>query len=1090
MKCFNCEINISDIKTGVCPNCSSALNAAKTNFISYICTLDNLAGYQKSYKLLLLKAIIETLLERKEATVSIVISRIKDFYLHRKMNGLEPDYDVDIRIAEIQSSSDYDIFAVIKNQAFKALNEKDYLLLNRNAEGKLIFVFNEGITASMSEKEWKKLINIIEDKIQLYYQRYDGSNSHSRNTIGAPSADKPEPIVTPNAKLSVLELTNLSARAKNILMRNKLYTLGAVFDFVKDNDLLKLKNMGKKTYEEILSLLTSSDIQISSQIAPDSISILFAGSTYRLFVEYCNKNGLKKLSDLENFDFALLLNEPGFGVGKLEAINLRYQNLLQEATTPHMETVAESTAEVCPSINIDISNRNLEISYLRYAGISAKSNALFFENGYSKISDFSTITLEKLIRMFGRTRGQETLEKIKLFETPLLKIATDLLNQQKDNREFEIYIDRANKKTLQEIADKHGLTRERIRQIETKFFKLFAPLFGALIEQHMTNNNTSYILTQDILEYFDDDMFDTVIMYTLQESPTLEYLPFADMFIKKETETQDTKAKLYKLTSEFIGDDGINFFECLPQIEEMLNDSELDFISTEAFLNYLFEINAHFYGDFVFLRKQPYAKLCLKLINKYFKDGITLYSDEEINLLRSYFHTEFGDFELPEHNRAISARLSSYLITCGRGKANLIENINFDQSVIDDIKNYIDSSPLKKLYFTEIYNEFEGILTFTSNITNYHGLHGILAYLYRDEYEFSKDCLTKKNSTAESLSLSERITLFINEKGCAVSKAEIKQKIGGLSDIMLVNAVSNSNSLLQWDYNSFNAIENLNITEDDKFKLQEMLEEIFQLFKGYCSDRLIFEKVKKEFPEFISNNQIKNMTNLFYVLQTLFESIYQFSRPHICQKEIVDSLTTKNIALYLLGTTQQVSRNAFMKIARNVYWSETTTDLIFYELEKDYVRVSEDVYIRSEEFCIDDQALKTVEAYLSSQIATSDYLSMIGFNDFEAFPSIPYKWNSFLLVSIIKKYGLGAKLISPVIKDRRYNKEIVVAKNSDYHNLDDIVFTLLVKNNITIIDESNLLSFLVINHLVVKIIPKELYDSNKLNYADGYFRLS
>ena len=160
---------------------------------------------------------------------------------------------------------------------------------------------------------------------------------------------------------------------------------------------------------------------------------------------------------------------------------------------------------------------------------------------------------------------------------------------------------------------------------------------------------------------------------------------------------------------------------------------------------------------------------------------------------------------------------------------------------------------------------------------------------------------------------------------------------------MLVNAVSNSNSLLQWDYNSFNTTDNLNITDDDKSKLQEILEEIFQLFKGYCSDRLIFEKVKRELPEFVSNNQIENTTNLFYVLQNLFGSSYQFSRPHICQKGIVNSLTTKNIALYLLGTTRHISRSAFMKIAKNVYWSETTADLIFYELEKDYIRVSEDV---------------------------------------------------------------------------------------------------------------------------------------------------
>ena len=55
MKCFNCECEIVDTGLGVCSNCSAILDATKTNFISYIGSPDSLAGYQKSYKLLLLK---------------------------------------------------------------------------------------------------------------------------------------------------------------------------------------------------------------------------------------------------------------------------------------------------------------------------------------------------------------------------------------------------------------------------------------------------------------------------------------------------------------------------------------------------------------------------------------------------------------------------------------------------------------------------------------------------------------------------------------------------------------------------------------------------------------------------------------------------------------------------------------------------------------------------------------------------------------------------------------------------------------------------------------------------------------------------
>ena len=142
MKCFNCGCDIVDTELGKCANCSVTINATKTNFISYVGFPDSLAGYQKSYKLLLLKYIIEAILDKSDATVARVIPAIKQFYTDRKRKGLSPDYDVDTRISNIENSSDYDVFAVIKSQPFKVINEKGYLFLNHNSNDKLVFVFN------------------------------------------------------------------------------------------------------------------------------------------------------------------------------------------------------------------------------------------------------------------------------------------------------------------------------------------------------------------------------------------------------------------------------------------------------------------------------------------------------------------------------------------------------------------------------------------------------------------------------------------------------------------------------------------------------------------------------------------------------------------------------------------------------------------------------------------------------------------------------------------------------------------------------------------------------------------------------------
>ena len=378
MKCFSCGCDVIDTGLGVCANCSAILNATKSNFISYIGSPDSLAGYQKSYKLLLLKYIIEAIIDESEATVTRVIPAIKQYYLDRKNKGLQPDYDVDTRISEIENSSEYDVFAVIKSQPFKVINEKGYLFLNHNSNDKLVFVFNENISDAMSCDEWRKLLDIVNAKLELYFNRYDSLNNVSI-TIGETPCTKAEEIAEEESKenldlsLSVLEITNLSVRAKNILMRNKLYTIGAVMKFIEYNDLRYLENMGQKTYEEIMTLIQSSDFRVSASSNPNSIASLFAGNTYHLFVEFCERNGMTTLSDLNGFDFALLLNEPGFGVGKLNAIKEKYNNLLHDGTSFHNhDEQDETSAEAQPAIIIDQSNADLGISYLSFARITAR----------------------------------------------------------------------------------------------------------------------------------------------------------------------------------------------------------------------------------------------------------------------------------------------------------------------------------------------------------------------------------------------------------------------------------------------------------------------------------------------------------------------------------------------------------------------------------------------------------------------------------------------------------------------------------------------------------------------------------------------
>ena len=69
MKCFNCYNDINT-EASVCSFCGTQINQVKSRLIAYIGAPNNLNGYQKSYKLVLLINIIRNFNEKREALVS------------------------------------------------------------------------------------------------------------------------------------------------------------------------------------------------------------------------------------------------------------------------------------------------------------------------------------------------------------------------------------------------------------------------------------------------------------------------------------------------------------------------------------------------------------------------------------------------------------------------------------------------------------------------------------------------------------------------------------------------------------------------------------------------------------------------------------------------------------------------------------------------------------------------------------------------------------------------------------------------------------------------------------------------------------
>lgn len=1083
MKCFNCNNDIST-EASVCSFCGAKINETKSRFITYIGAPDNLNGYQKSYKLVLLINIIRNFNEKREALVSKVISDVKEFYVDRVNRGLLPDIDVDSRIANIRESKDYDVFAVMKSQPYNVINQKGFLFINRNENDELIFVFHADITASMSDSEFSKLIDLLNQKLTYYYQKFNLDSMETKIDTDVSSAENQEQDCIVKREnydnIEIVDILTLSQRAKNVLMRNGVFTIGELKAFMKVNNLDDLKNLGQKTKEEILGVLAS-DIEYSAskendETTPDNpalIEIAFAENTYNLFVKYCMENNIQTVNDLRTFDFSVLKEERGFGETKINKLIDKYNQI---KNMPEITTVVNSA-------KYQIDEKDTLIDEVEH--LSAKSKNVLKLNGFYSVNKIKEYAETNDIRELKKITGLVYLE----INSLLLAKPIDLkvLKEAVGERLIDIYMGRAKGFSLQEVGEEMSLTRERIRQLEKQGLKKISPIIIRPILMYLKANNKNHISEDELGDLLGNEILSLVI-YILQKSGKFEHLDFADIFIEKNNPKQDTFMQLKELAVSFVGE-GINLYEKLDEIDSMLAENGYSYIDADAFLNLLIACNAKFYGDYVVFNRQSYGYLCAKVVGKYFPDGINLYSEEDLTLLREYVKKEFGALKLPENNRALASRMDSFLVLVDKGKSNVIENISVDLDVLEEVKKFIDSDKRSELYYSEIFSEYEGLLCMTTGITNPYCLHGVLSYFYPDNYSYSRDFLTKSGDEYVSVSVEQRIDELLQTAGHALSRKEIKNKLAGYSDVMIFNAVYKSEYLIQWDSNYYNTMNNIDLDGDEREELDIILEMIISDNGGYCSDRWIYEEVSSQMPEFCNRNHIENHTNLFYVLGALLNKKYKFSQPHIASPDLFDDLTTKNVAIHFLQNINRISYSEFNDIAEKMYWSPVTVGMVFSELETDYFRISQDEYIKKDIITFEASIINSIKQTIFSKMNEIGYLSLIGFDDFEDFAEVGYEWNTFLLASIVDNYDTGFKIVQPQTRDRRYQKGIIIKNDFTADTYDKIVAETMRCRGIESLRENQFLSFLILNHLTTKATPRELQLSEIIKYENETYSI-
>lgn len=510
-------------------------------------------------------------------------------------------------------------------------------------------------------------------------------------------------------------------------------------------------------------------------------------------------------------------------------------------------------------------------------------------------------------------------------------------------------------------------------------------------------------------------------------------------------------------------------------------------------MNFLVHNRYRFYGDYVTKGTQPYATVCCDAVRKFFRFDIKLDSDEDnedMRSLRQIIAKHYRGVPLPPNNRALTARItrdSSKLILSGRGRYCPIEKVIYSVSLLEEILRFTTNSSQTSFYYSELFSHFQGRLLAETNIDNPNFLHGMLKCLYPNEFVYERDFMSKVGELRQNID--DRLSQLLLENGRAMTKAEIKQSIPGINDFVIAFSVMRLPEVIQWGYNEFNHIDNIKITDEERAILSEAIKIQTELHNGYSSDALLFNAIKGICGSFLSRNNIRNSQNLYYVTSCLFEGDYRFKRPHILSKEFpVQEISAANIAQVLLHCETDLNYEKYNRLAADLGWAGGTVYAIFSELEKDFIRVSENDYVRKNYFGVSQSLISSISDMLRGLVSKSGYFAFSSIFDYESFPKCPYKWNGFLLESLISEYDTGFRIISPQIRDRRYQRGIIISNDSPFNTFEDLVIGNLLSDRISTLTETELLKYLKMHGLIVtSIIPKELYECPKLPFKNEVF---
>ncbi len=602
---------------------------------------------------------------------------------------------------------------------------------------------------------------------------------------------------------------------------------------------------------------------------------------------------------------------------------------------------------------------------------------------------------------------------------------------------------RARKKTLAQVGDAFGITRERVRQIETKARREFARYYGSmrLISKiSAEKNGVSSVSANDIEDYCKTNV--TELLYFLRNYENTHY-------------TYDEQLDIF-----IIGDDSLQerVHTTIDRLPDIVNVNQLSNVLDEAnedgdipmdILQRAFLEAYRLTGDVYHRTRLSLAKIYKAVLEKHYSDGIRAYDPDELREFRRKVTDEFGDVGMPKNDRALTARIASICILCGRGMYMPKREKYISNDLADHILQYIDESDQKIFLTNSIYDVFEHELN-EEGVFNKYYLQGILRELCSDKYYFRRDYISKD---AETTSLYASVVNFIKKSEYPVQKQQIKNAFPGITEIVINFSVSDPDVL-----NYFGAYlhsSRLAISSKEQWDLRRILIEIVSDHKAHHGAE-VYEAIQRKMPAVFSRNAAMYPFSAFSILEYLFRDTFQFSRPYIAElgveigrfgERLHDLIYSGDE--FAISDIKEFCKEHRLQIQSMLDYVNACNDCFFWRDKYTMVSI--------ESTGITESIAQEMEEIVAAEVSCTQPISQI--MCWHRLPRIAMPWTEWLIYSALNKWGrmltvatssnqlrMAVPLIAPQGKmEADAFKEMPVenVQIDDLDNIDDLIADLI-----------------------------------------------